>query len=126
MLDRGPQDRSNLYSLIAGTTPGPLILGSIMDSACKVWQDICGSQGNCWIYEKTDMGIKLFIWWIIVKVLSLTFNSVAQYLYKPPTDDDNDENDPKKSLDTNFVSATSEERKALTEFKEDVDQESVI
>lgn len=98
-----------------GTTPGPLLLGSIMDSACKVWQDICGTEGNCWIYEKTDMGIKLFIWWIIIKILSLVCNFVAQYLYIPPHDaDDNDDNDDFDEDNKQSSARSDEEKKTLT------------
>lgn len=86
-----------------------------MDSACKVWQEICGSQGNCWIYEKTDMGIKLFVWWIIVKILSLTFNFAAQYFYNPPHEECDDH------------SQSNGEKKALTDANdEDACKESVI
>ncbi|XP_033728387.1 solute carrier organic anion transporter family member 4A1-like isoform X2 [Pecten maximus] len=71
---------------LLGTTPGPLMLGSIIDSACKVWQDICGETGSCWIYEKSNMGIRIFIWWCLVKSCSIICYFLAQYFYRPPTD----------------------------------------
>lgn len=101
-----------------GTTPGPLLLGSIMDSACKVWQDICGTEGNCWIYEKTDMGIKLFIWWIIIKILSLVCNFVAQYFYIPPHDVDDDDDGDNDDFDEDNKPSTAccdEEKKTQTD-----------
>ncbi|XP_022324180.1 solute carrier organic anion transporter family member 4A1-like [Crassostrea virginica] len=79
---------------LLGTTPGPLILGSIIDSACRVWQEVCSETGSCWVYEKTDMGVKMFIWWCLTKSLSVLFYFCAQYFYKPAekivSDDDED------------------------------------
>ncbi|XP_021367866.1 solute carrier organic anion transporter family member 4A1-like [Mizuhopecten yessoensis] len=71
---------------LLGTTPGPLMIGSIIDSACKVWQDVCGETGSCWIYEKSDMGIRIFIWWCLVKSCSVVCYFLAQYFYRAPTD----------------------------------------
>ena len=76
------------------------MLGTIMDSACFVWQDVCGQQGSCWIYEKTSIGVKLFVWWIIVKVVSLSFNFAAQYFYKPPGNDDNITDEEEKVIES--------------------------
>ena len=77
---------------IAGTTPGPIMLGTIMDSACQTWQDLCGATGNCWIYQKTGMGVKLFIWWCCVKVVCIIFYFLAQYFYVP-ADNESDDDD---------------------------------
>ena len=60
------------------------MLGSIIDSACLVWQDLSGETGSCWIYEKTDMGVKILIWWILVKGFSVIFYFLAQYFYRAP------------------------------------------
>ncbi|XP_063411913.1 solute carrier organic anion transporter family member 4A1-like isoform X3 [Mytilus trossulus] len=76
---------------LLGTTPGPVMLGAIIDSACKVWQNICGETGNCWIYQKTDMGIKIFIWWCLMKGLAVLFYFLAQYFYKAPPEDNDTE-----------------------------------
>lgn len=73
-----------LFLRLLGTTPGPLVLGSIIDSACQVWQEVCGETGSCWVYKKTDMGVKMFIWWCLTKLLSVLFYFCAQYFYKPP------------------------------------------
>ncbi|XP_065222460.1 solute carrier organic anion transporter family member 74D-like [Planococcus citri] len=39
-----------LLSLLA-YMPAPIFFGIIMDWACTVWGDNCGSRGNCWIYD---------------------------------------------------------------------------
>ena len=103
------------------------MLGTIMDSACHVWQDVCGITGSCWIYEKTSMGVKLFIWWILVKVVALVFYFAAQYFYKPPSDDkDNDDNDDEKDMDVSSDDSENEDKKILTNLDEIECKESVI
>ncbi|XP_053388537.1 solute carrier organic anion transporter family member 4A1-like, partial [Mercenaria mercenaria] len=110
---------------LLGTTPGPLMLGSIMDSACHVWQDICGTTGNCWIYEKTSMGIKLFVWWITVKIAALAFYFAAQYFYKPLDEVSDDEAETDEGT-MNTVESESDEKKDLN-FLDVVEcKESVI
>lgn len=97
-----------------------------MDSACKVWNEICGTQGNCFIYEKTDMGIKLCVWWVIVKLMSLTFNLAARYFYNPPPNADDREPGHQDS-DNSEHSMSNEEKRALTDTADDdVCKESVI
>jgi len=81
------------------------LLGNIIDSACNVWQDLNGQEGSCWIYKKTDMGIKMFIWWCLVKAFSIVFYFCAQYFYKTSDEDEHDEDEkqpihPVVSLDT--------------------------
>ncbi|XP_061188346.1 solute carrier organic anion transporter family member 4A1-like [Saccostrea echinata] len=91
---------------LLGTTPGPLILGTIIDSACQVWQNVCGDTGSCWNYEKTDMGVKMFIWWCLTKSLSVVFYFCAQYFYKPPDNSQEDEDDQKLPINpVDFVDA---------------------
>jgi hypothetical protein len=36
---------------IFGSIPYPLIFGAIADSACLIWEESCGSRGNCWLYD---------------------------------------------------------------------------
>lgn len=31
--------------------PYPLVFGAIADSTCLVWEEKCGKQGNCWVYD---------------------------------------------------------------------------
>jgi hypothetical protein len=95
-----------------------------MDSACHVWQDICGTSGHCWIYEKTSMGVKLFVWWIIVKIVAFAFYFAAQYFYEPPSDDNDNGNSVKDGAEPNDVE--SDEKIDLT-FQDEIEcKESVI
>lgn len=80
------------------------MLGNIMDSACNVWQQLCGDEeGSCWIYKKTDMGIRLFVWWIIVKLLSISFYFAAQYFYKPSAKDNEAEREDEQRLQSDVT-----------------------
>ncbi|XP_063426047.1 solute carrier organic anion transporter family member 4A1-like [Mytilus trossulus] len=72
-----------LFVRLLGTTPGPIFLGAIIDSSCDVWQNTCGKQGSCWIYNKTDLGLRIMVWWICLKVLGLIFLFLAAKFYKP-------------------------------------------
>lgn len=36
---------------VFGSIPGPLLFGAVFDSVCIKWQDVCGRNGNCWIYD---------------------------------------------------------------------------
>lgn len=34
-----------------GNVPCPIIYGAVIDSACLVWETICGKQGACSLYD---------------------------------------------------------------------------
>lgn len=46
--------QSAIFRLV-GTIPGPLVFGAIIDTSCLLWQDECGSRGNCWIYDNDGL-----------------------------------------------------------------------
>lgn len=94
-----------------------------MDSACHVWQDMCGVTGSCWIYEKTSMGVKLFVWWIIVKLVSLSFYFAAQYFYRPPDDNSISDN---KEINNGKSNSHNDENEILSFLEEVECKESVI
>ena len=73
-------------SYFPGTTPGPVLLGFIIDSACTIWQEDCGETGFCWTYNKHDLGLRIMIWWLILKAMGVIFFFTAFMikLYKPP------------------------------------------
>ena len=71
--------------------PGPIVLGEILDSSCLIWQEKCGDTGSCWVYENRSIGEKLSLSLLAVKCVSLTFFSLALFFYKPPKEDDVDD-----------------------------------
>ena len=66
----------------AGTIPGPILTGAVLDSACELWQNTCSGRGSCWVYDRTGMSLRLFLWWVAVKVSSLFFLWLAYTYYK--------------------------------------------
>ncbi|KAK3092949.1 hypothetical protein FSP39_009291 [Pinctada imbricata] len=79
-----------LFGRLLGTTPGPIFLGAIIDSSCDVWQETCGSRGNCWLYRKWDLGVKVMLWWMGTKFVGVILLFIASKVYKPPKDLDMD------------------------------------
>ncbi|XP_060071533.1 solute carrier organic anion transporter family member 4A1-like [Ylistrum balloti] len=73
---------------LLGTTPGPILLGAIIDSACSVWQESCGKTGSCWTYRKFDLGVRLVVWFAAIKLMGAIFAMIAYKVYVPPPVDD--------------------------------------
>uniref|UniRef100_A0A3Q3BFD5 Solute carrier organic anion transporter family member n=1 Tax=Kryptolebias marmoratus TaxID=37003 RepID=A0A3Q3BFD5_KRYMA len=69
---------------LLGSVPGPIAFGSVIDISCLLWQDQCGEQGSCYIYQNSAMSLYTLIAGIIFKVLGTGFYLLASVLYKPP------------------------------------------
>ena len=78
------KSKSYFHICFLGKTPGPGLLGFIIDSACTIWQEDCGKTGSCWTYNKHDLGLRIMIWWLILKAMGVIFFFTAFKLYKPP------------------------------------------
>lgn len=77
----------------SGTTPGPILLGFVLDSTCRVWDEKCdGGRGSCWVYDAEDMSSRLMIWWIAIKVTGITFFLLASFVYRAPKESSHNEN----------------------------------
>ncbi|NWX74249.1 SO4A1 protein, partial [Alca torda] len=70
-----------------GGIPGPIAFGSMIDKSCLLWQDQCGEQGSCYIYQNSAMSRYTLIAGLVYKVLGTTFFIVACLLYKPPPEE---------------------------------------
>lgn len=53
-----------------GTIPGPVLLGTVIDSACAVWQTSCSGRGQCWVYNMADLNLRLGLFWSLTSVAS--------------------------------------------------------
>lgn len=42
-----------IISLLA-LIPGPIIYGAIIDSTCLIWEESCGTRGNCWFHHREN------------------------------------------------------------------------
>ncbi|XP_067681617.1 solute carrier organic anion transporter family member 4C1-like [Haliotis asinina] len=76
-----------LIARLLGTTPGPVLLGAILDSTCEVWQSSCGDSGSCWVYNNYSMAYRVLAWWAVLKVVSIIFYGLASKVYKAPPDE---------------------------------------
>ncbi|XP_033727827.1 solute carrier organic anion transporter family member 4C1-like isoform X2 [Pecten maximus] len=71
---------------LMGTVPGPIMFGSVIDSSCLVWQEKCGENTSCWIYDNSQLSRNFFIILFSVKVTTSVIFIIAYKLYKPPID----------------------------------------
>ncbi|XP_008841467.1 solute carrier organic anion transporter family member 4A1 isoform X2 [Nannospalax galili] len=67
-----------------GSIPGPIAFGWVIDKTCLLWQDQCGNQGSCFVYQNAAMSRYLLISGLVFKVLGLLFFTTACFLYKAP------------------------------------------
>ncbi|KAM9682745.1 solute carrier organic anion transporter family member 4A1 isoform 2-T2 [Dama dama] len=67
-----------------GSIPGPIAFGWVIDKACLLWQDQCGQQGSCFVYQNSAMSWYLLIAGLGYKVLGSIFFAIAYFLYKSP------------------------------------------
>ena len=52
-----------------------------------MWEDKCGVRGACWIYDRFDFSIKTVVFFLALKIISITFNVLALVFYKPSSED---------------------------------------
>ncbi|XP_072453473.1 solute carrier organic anion transporter family member 4C1-like [Notamacropus eugenii] len=70
---------------LLGTIPGPIVFGFAIDSSCTLWDiNQCGIRGACWIYDNARMAVVLVGISVGCKALTILFNTLAIFLYKPP------------------------------------------
>lgn len=73
-----------MYDSMTGTIPGPVLTGYVIDTACGLWQDLCGARGSCEVYDRYEMSWRLFTWWCCVKVFSGSMYILAMIFWKEP------------------------------------------
>ncbi|XP_058989012.1 solute carrier organic anion transporter family member 4A1 isoform X1 [Mustela lutreola] len=69
-----------------GGIPGPIAFGWVIDKACLLWQDQCGQQGSCFVYQNSAMSRYMLITGLVYKVLGFLFFTTACLLYKSPSE----------------------------------------
>ncbi|XP_048666650.1 solute carrier organic anion transporter family member 4A1 isoform X3 [Marmota marmota marmota] len=68
-----------------GSIPGPIAFGWVIDRACLLWQDQCGQQGSCFVYQNAAMSQYMLIAGLTYKVLGFLFFAAACFLYESPS-----------------------------------------
>lgn len=70
-----------IISLLA-LIPGPIIYGAIIDSTCLIWEESCGSRGNCWFYHRDNFRYLVNVASAGFTAIGVLFDGVVCYLGK--------------------------------------------
>lgn len=62
--------------------PGPIIYGAIIDSTCLIWEESCGTRGNCWFYHRDNFRFFVNIAAVGFTTIGVLFDCVVCYLGK--------------------------------------------
>ncbi|XP_052832463.1 solute carrier organic anion transporter family member 4A1 [Octopus bimaculoides] len=68
-----------------GSLPGPLLIGTIIDRACSVWQSTCEGDSSCWIYNDIGLAANLIVLVLTLRLVSIVSLFLADRFYKPLT-----------------------------------------
>ncbi|OAD56261.1 Solute carrier organic anion transporter family member 4C1 [Eufriesea mexicana] len=68
----------SLFALI----PGPIIYGAIIDSTCLIWEESCGTKGNCWFHHGRNFRYLVNITSAGFSMIGVLFDAAVCYLGK--------------------------------------------
>lgn len=68
----------SLFALI----PGPIIYGAIIDSTCLIWEESCGTRGNCWFHHGKNFRYLVNITSAGFSMVGVLFDVAVCYLGK--------------------------------------------
>ena len=80
----------HLTLLNAGTVPGPVVFGAIIDQACLLWEYDCDGSGTCWLYSNANFSRFTLILAGCLKIGSISFFLGALFTYRPPAAESSD------------------------------------
>ncbi|XP_076046946.1 solute carrier organic anion transporter family member 74D-like isoform X2 [Oratosquilla oratoria] len=103
----------SLFSFI----PAPIIMGTIVDSACLVWEEKCGRRGNCWFYDSDHFRVILHVVPAILIFISVLGDLVVFHYCKKLKlyGEEDDEQDLKKEIDANELQSINRRRSSRAE-----------
>lgn len=58
----------------------PLAYGGVVDSACLVWEDVCGVTGACQLYDALDLRMKIVIIIVFFNAGGTVLNIIAVFV----------------------------------------------
>ncbi|EZA61297.1 hypothetical protein DMN91_012661 [Ooceraea biroi] len=70
-----------IISLLA-LIPGPIIFGAIIDSTCLIWEETCGTRGNCWFHHRENFRFFVNITSAGFSTIGVLFDAAVCYLGK--------------------------------------------
>ncbi|OQV20302.1 Solute carrier organic anion transporter family member 4C1 [Hypsibius exemplaris] len=60
--------------------PGPIIMGALFDSACRLWNtQSCGAKGACLVYDLDSLRLKMHLYVAIVKTAACVMDVYVYY-----------------------------------------------
>lgn len=63
---------------LLGSIPGPVLIGGIIDNACKIWTGgVCGGSGVCLLYSKDKLSTGVLLWWMIINATAALLFFIA-------------------------------------------------
>nr|XP_033340984.1 solute carrier organic anion transporter family member 74D [Megalopta genalis]XP_033340986.1 solute carrier organic anion transporter family member 74D [Megalopta genalis] len=68
----------SLFALI----PGPIIYGAIIDSTCLIWEESCGTRGNCWFHHRRNFRYLVNVTSAGFSTIGVLFDAAVCYLGK--------------------------------------------
>ena len=80
-------DALGLKTLIVrlfGTLFGPNVVGQLIEMACLVQKESCGSKSSCWVYDPWVLLLALYGFMMVCKSITLFCVAVAHQTYTPP------------------------------------------
>ncbi|KAK0400468.1 hypothetical protein QR680_015262 [Steinernema hermaphroditum] len=54
-----------------GTLPSPVIWGTLVDSACLLWEKTCGHRGACNIYDTDVIRVKMHLLYVSIRTIAM-------------------------------------------------------
>ena len=89
---------TDFVNFTSGWMAGPIVFGSIVDTACVVWSTSCSGKGACSLYDNDSLRIKKHTFELIPKLCVITLYFFVFYHARKKTDwsvDPADKNDGK-------------------------------
>lgn len=60
--------------------PGPIIFGVIIDSSCMIWDNTCGTKGNCRLYDKESFRFSINGLGASITIIGVILDAIVCYL----------------------------------------------
>lgn len=62
---------ATFYEFVTAFIPGPIIMGMLIDSTCKLWNtDECGEKGACLVYDLDAFRLKMHLYIAVIKLVA--------------------------------------------------------
>jgi hypothetical protein len=71
-----------IMCMVAGSIPGPILFGKVIDLTCWLWQDSCDGQGACLYYDNRRMSYNLLAIGLAYNFVSCVCFLLAMVFYK--------------------------------------------